>query len=54
MQATYSMLLQHFWNHWKSKYLTSLRETQAANGTNKETIKVGDVVIVYDDVPRVT
>ena len=49
MQA---MLLQHFWNRWKSEYLTSLRETHTANGTKKETIKVGDVVIVHDDVPR--
>ena len=49
MQA---MLLQHFWNRWKSEYLTSLRETHIADGTNKEIIKVGDVVIVHDDVPR--
>ena len=49
MQA---MLLQHFWKRWKNEYLTSLRETHTANGTKKETIKVGDVVIVHDDTPR--
>ena len=32
------MLLRHFWNHWKGGYLTSLRETHTANGTNIETI----------------
>ena len=35
-----------------TKYLTSLRETHTANGIDKETTQVGDVVIVHDDVPR--
>ena len=47
-----AMILQHFWNRWKCKYLTSLWETHTANGSNKETIRVGDIVIVHDDVPR--
>ena len=47
------MVLQNFWNHWKTEYLTSLRETHIANGTNKNTVRVGDVVIVHDDnIPR--
>ena len=48
-----AMVLQNFWNRWKIEYLTSLRETHIANGTNKNTVKVGDVVIVHDDnIPR--
>jgi len=48
-----ALIIQHFWNRWKSEYLTSLRETHVANnGTSKERIKVGDIVIVHDDVPR--
>ena len=47
-----AVILQHFWNRWKCEYLTSLRETHTANGSNKETIRVGDIVIVHDDVPR--
>ena len=47
------MVLQNFWNHWKTEYLTLLRETHIANGTNKNTVKVDDVVIVHDDnIPR--
>lgn len=48
-----TLIFQHFWNRWKSEYLTSLRETHTASGTNKEDIKVGDVVIVHDDIPRI-
>ena len=36
-----------------TEYLTSLRETHTASGTDKETIQVGDVhiAIVHDDAP---
>ena len=48
-----ALIIQHFWNRWKKEYLISLRETHnVKNGTTKERIKVGDVVIVHDDVPR--
>jgi len=48
-----ALIIQQFWNRWKREYLTSLRETHSANnGTTKERIKVGDVVVVHDDVPR--
>ena len=48
-----ALLIQHFWGRWKKEYLTSLRETHiTSGGTNKETIKVGDVVIIHDDCPR--
>ena len=35
------MLLQHFWNHWNDKYLTSLREAHTADG------QIGDVVMAH-------
>ena len=48
-----ALLIQHFWSRWRREYLTSLRETHTTSGeSNKETIKVGDVVIVHDDCPR--
>jgi len=48
-----ALIIKHFWNQWKSEYLTSLRETHVTNNsTSKERIKVGDIVIVHDDVPR--
>jgi len=48
-----AVIIQHFWSHWKREYLTSLRGTHITNtGTEKERIKVGDVVIIYDENPR--
>ena len=37
---------------WKRKYLTSLREFNKISGHNKQAIRLGDVVIVHDDKPR--
>ena len=48
----HTMVIQKFWNRWKTEYLTSLREFNRASGHNKEVIKVGDVVIVHDEKPR--
>ena len=42
-------LIQQFWQHWKSEYLTSLQESHKTSGHNKRVIKKGDVVIVHDD-----
>lgn len=48
-----ALIIKHFWNRWKREYLVSLRETHNdKNGTTKERIKVGDVVVVHDDIPR--
>ena len=48
-----SQLLQHFQSRWRREYLTSLREYHRSAGSgNKQTVKVGDVVIVHDDAPR--
>ena len=46
------MVIQKFWNRWKTEYLTSLREFNRVSGHIKEVIKVGDVVIVHDEKPR--
>ena len=48
----HSMVIEKFWNCWKTEYLTSLREFNKISGHNKEVIKVGDVVIVHDKQPR--
>ena len=48
-----ALIIQHFWSRWKKEYLTSLRETHTNNtGTHKERVRVGDVVIVHDESPR--
>ena len=48
-----ALTLQHFQRQWRDEYLTSLREFHRATGKNEQTIKVGDVVLVHDDTPRV-
>jgi len=51
-KAQASIILQ-FWNQWKREYLTSLREIHnVSNGKTKEQIKVGDIVVVHDGIPR--
>ena len=49
-----ALTLQHFQRRWRDEYLTSLREFHRATGKNEQTIKVGDVVLVHDDTPRVS
>ena len=48
-----ALLLQHFRNRWKNEYLTSLREFHRTTGKSKQTINIGDVVLVHDDKPRI-
>ena len=48
----HSVLIEKFWSRWKTEYLTSLREFNKTCGHNDATIKVGDVVIVHDEKPR--
>ena len=48
-------ILDHFWNRWRSEYLTQLREyhcySKRANSLRK--VQVGDVVCLHDNkVPR--
>ena len=47
------IVIKHFWSCWKHEYLTALRETHKTTGNNMQEVKVGDVVLVHDDVPRV-
>ena len=45
-------LISHFRERWRHDYLTSLRQFHQASGNNNQTIKVGDVVQIYDESPR--
>lgn len=44
----HAQIIQHFQRRWKHEYLTALREYRS-QGTNKQTIQVGDVVQIQDD-----
>ena len=46
-------MLKHFWTRWRLEYLTTLREFHKTTGNNIQQVKVGDVVLVHDDTPRV-
>ena len=47
-------LIGRFRERWKHEYLTALREHHRKTGTNDQTIKIGDVIQIYDDVaPRI-
>ncbi|XP_045157295.2 uncharacterized protein LOC123523710 [Mercenaria mercenaria] len=45
-------LIGNFRERWRHEYLTSLRQYHQTTGNNTQTIKVGDVVQIYDDSPR--
>ena len=38
--------------HVQIQYLTAIRETHQASGSNSQTIRVGDVVQVHDETPK--
>ena len=48
-----ALLLSHFWNRWKTEYLTVLREFHRTTGSNMQKVKVGDVILIHDDTPRI-
>ena len=48
----HAQMLQHFQHRWRQEYLTSLRELHRTNGKNEQCIKVGDIVLIHDDIPR--
>ncbi|XP_053402321.1 uncharacterized protein LOC128557840 [Mercenaria mercenaria] len=45
-------MINHFRDRWRHEYLTALRERHQTTGRNDQTISVGDVVLVHNDVPR--
>ena len=47
-------ILQNFQKCWRHEYLTSLREVHRATGSNSQTVRTGDVVLIHDDTPRAT
>ena len=53
LTKTQAHLLKSFQTHWRHEYLTSLREYHRSSGQNSQQIKVGDVVSVHDEGPRV-
>ena len=48
-----AQLFKNLWTRWQREYLTSLREFYHTTGNNSEIIKVGDVVLIHDDTPRI-
>ena len=48
-----ALTLQHFRSRWRHEYLTSLREYHKTTDTNKQKVKVGEVVLIQDDTPRI-
>ena len=48
-------LMHQIWNRWRTEYLNFLRERKANFSRKTSTIlpKVGDIVIIHDDNPRV-
>ena len=50
---TQALILKHFWKRWKLEYLTSLWEFHKTTGNNIEQVRIGDVVLVHDDAPRI-
>ncbi|XP_074645841.1 uncharacterized protein LOC141902099 [Tubulanus polymorphus] len=49
-----AVLVQHFWGRWKNEYLTALRERHNQSGNNQEIVKIGDIVQIHADNPRLT
>ena len=47
-------ILQNFQKRWRHEYLTSLREVHKTTGSNHQTVRTGDVVLIHDDTPRTT
>ncbi|KAH3889920.1 hypothetical protein DPMN_013987 [Dreissena polymorpha] len=47
-----TLLIQHFWDRWKDGYLTALRGRHRVSGSNDQTLRVGDVVQIHDELSR--
>jgi transposase InsO family protein len=47
-----ALRLKHFESRWRKEYLTSLREFHKSTGNNDQSVRVGDVVLIHSDKPR--
>ena len=45
-------IIRHFQSHWKTEYLTALRDAHRIRGNNTQQVKVGDIVLIHDDTTR--
>ena len=52
--AHLNKLLSDFWNRWQAEYLLELRDSHRYVGktSDKDSVHVGDVVLVHDTKPR--
>ena len=48
-----ALLLRHFQTRWKREYLTSLREFHKSQGSKHQKVRVGDIVQIHDEGPRI-
>jgi len=48
-----AQIIRHFQSRWKSEYLTALRETYRVCSSSTQHVKVGNVVLIHDNTPRV-
>ena len=46
-------LIRNFQTRWRHEYLTSLHEFHRTSGNNSQQIKVGDIVLMHDEGPRI-
>ena len=46
-------LVKRIWSRWQHEYLVTLRERYCANTRGNYSAKVGNVVLIHDDCPRV-
>ena len=47
-----ALRLKHFESRWRKEYLTSLREFHKNTGKNKQSVRVGDVVLIHSEKAR--
>lgn len=47
-----SVLFECFWSWWRNEYLLSLRKYHRAVSKNEELVKVGSIVQIHDNGPR--
>lgn len=48
-----ALRLQQFESRWKREYLTQLREFHKGTGNNNQSVKIGDVVLIHNENPRI-